>query len=85
MNTDKDNEKNGSGSSRIDQAIDCAFERTNESTGASPLEIFCAGLLSALVGLVLNNADVVPAWLQLTGSVMIAIGLIGMIGMAKKV
>lgn len=85
MYTNQDKEKNKTTSSQVDQAIDRAFERTNQATGASALEIFCAGMLSALVGLILNNADVVPAWLQWGGSVMIVFGLVGMVGMVKKV
>lgn len=84
MSTQKDTDQPTMKSSAVNQAIDRAFERTNKSTGASATEIFAAGMFSAIVGLVLNNSDAVAAPMRTLGCVMIAFGLVAMIGMSRK-
>jgi hypothetical protein len=68
-----------------DQAVEVAWAEVAKDSEAQPMDLYLTGLGFAVTGLVLVNLPGSFAGLQVIGTVLIAMGLVGMAAIKRKV
>ena len=69
----------------FDQAVEVAFAHVAKESAVQPMDLYMGGLGLAATGLLLINLPWTFAGLQVVGTVLIALGLVAMATIKRKV
>ena len=69
----------------VDQAVEVAYAQVAEESAVQPMDLYMGGLGCATTGLLLLNLPWNFVELQVLGTVLIALGLVAMAALKRKV
>lgn len=69
----------------LDQAVEVAFAEVTKKSAVQPMDLYMVGLGFSATGLLVLNLPWAFAGLQVVGTVLIALGLITMAAIKRKV